>query len=128
MINNRIRVLGLSVAHFTGSNWSKGLTAETSEVISMAASKKKVSDEDFFIENCPYNFNGPRVRKRLIALGWDYKCTTCGLDKWLGKAITLHVDHINGVCNDNGLTNLRFLCPNCHQQTETWGNKKGYKK
>jgi hypothetical protein len=30
-------------------------------------------------------------------------------------------DHYNGVEDDNRIVNLRFLCANCHQQTETWG-------
>ena len=36
----------------------------------------------------------------------------------------LHLDRINGIHNDNRSENLRFLCPDCHQQTDTWGNKK----
>lgn len=28
-----------------------------------------------------------------------------------------------GVRNDNRIENLRFLCPNCHSQTETFCNK-----
>jgi hypothetical protein len=36
----------------------------------------------------------------------------------------LHLDHINGDAGDDRLKNLRFLCPNCHQQTATWGNKR----
>jgi len=33
--------------------------------------------------------------------------------------------HINGKNDDNRLENLRYLCPNCHSQTETYcmGNK-----
>jgi len=35
----------------------------------------------------------------------------------------MHLDHINGVKNDNHLANLRMLCPNCHSQTETYGGR-----
>lgn len=53
----------------------------------------------------------------------EYKCDICGnTGLWLGKKITLHLDHINGISNDHRMINLRFLCPNCHQQTSTWGN------
>lgn len=37
---------------------------------------------------------------------------------------TLHLDHKNGIHNDNRIGNLHILCPNCHSQTETWGCKK----
>lgn len=40
------------------------------------------------------------------------------------KDLTLEIDHINGIHNDNRKENLRYLCPNCHSQTLTWKNKK----
>ena len=50
-----------------------------------------------------------------------YKCKECGIsEKWNNKPIILHLDHINGINNDNRLENLRFLCPNCHSQTDTY--------
>lgn len=55
----------------------------------------------------------------------EYKCAICGnIGEWQGKKLTLQLDHINGINNDHRLNNLRFLCPNCHCQTETWGKNK----
>lgn len=52
-----------------------------------------------------------------------YKCAICGITEWQGKTLSLELDHINGENNDNRLENLRFLCPNCHSQTTTYGSR-----
>lgn len=53
------------------------------------------------------------------------ECSICRLPpQWQGKHLTLHLDHIDGNKKNHEITNLRFLCPNCHQQTETWGAKR----
>jgi endogenous inhibitor of DNA gyrase (YacG/DUF329 family) len=55
----------------------------------------------------------------------EYKCDKCGNDgEWMNETLTLHLDHINGNRRDQRLSNLRFLCPNCHSQTETYCGKK----
>lgn len=57
------------------------------------------------------------MRNKLI----PYQCKLCdNRGEWLGKPIVLQVDHIDGNRNNNCLENLRFLCPNCHSQTETF--------
>ena len=55
----------------------------------------------------------------------NYECVKCNNSgKWEGNVLALQLDHINGINNDNRLSNLRFLCPNCHSQTETFSGKK----
>lgn len=61
------------------------------------------------------------LRENLI----EYKCDWCSQGpEWNGKTLTLDLDHINGNWQDDRIENLRFLCPNCHSQTETWKGSK----
>lgn len=59
----------------------------------------------------------------------EYKCALCGnTGEWQGQVLTLQIDHINGIRNDNRKENLRWLCPNCHSQTETFCGRNQTKK
>ena len=65
-----------------------------------------------------------KLKKRLISENLiEKKCNCCGITNWMGKDITLQLDHINGINNDHRLENLQLLCPNCHSQTDTWCGK-----
>ena len=59
------------------------------------------------------------IEKKLLEL----KCEECGIKEWNRKKLSLHLDHINGENGDHRLENLRFLCPNCHSQTDTYAGK-----
>ena len=48
-------------------------------------------------------------------------CSNPGIHN--GKELRLDLDHIDGNWKNNLVTNLRFLCPNCHSQTDTYGFK-----
>lgn len=53
-----------------------------------------------------------------------YMCVECGNNGWWNEIkLILQIDHINGDRHDNRIKNLRILCPNCHSQTQTFGNK-----
>jgi 5-methylcytosine-specific restriction endonuclease McrA len=65
------------------------------------------------------------LKLRLLEAGLlEPKCYRCGIDKWCGKPLSVQIDHINGVRNDNRPANLRMLCPNCHSLTPTYGYRK----
>ena len=53
----------------------------------------------------------------------EKKCECCGTSSWLGKQLSLELDHIDGNRYNHKLENLRILCPNCHSQTETYRGK-----
>jgi len=53
-----------------------------------------------------------------------FRCAECdNVGEWRGRPLTLQLDHVNGIYNDNRLENLRWLCPNCHSQTETFAGR-----
>ena len=81
------------------------------------------SPENIFIQNS--TAHQKTLRKYFINGEYvPYKCSICGQEPiWNNKPLTLILDHINGINNDDRLENLRWVCPNCNQQLPTTGSK-----
>jgi len=67
----------------------------------------------------------PVTAKRLLTELHGRRCAVCKGDSWMGVPIPLTLDHVNGNADDNSISNLRLLCPNCHAQTPSFagGNR-----
>ncbi len=61
------------------------------------------------------------LKRRLYREGLkERRCELCGLgEEWNGAPISLVLDHVNGVHDDNRLENLRIVCPNCNATLPT---------
>lgn len=72
------------------------------------------------------SYSRSSLKKRLFKNGLlKEECYICGIGPvWNNRKLSLQIDHINGVPDDNRLENLRILCPNCHSQTDTFTSRK----
>ena len=110
-IKKRIAELNCDISHF-----SQTANANSASI--------KYSLDEILVEDSTY-VNRSSLKKRLLDEHLlEYKCELCGnTGEWNGKELSLQLDHRNGKNNDHRLKNLRFLCPNCHSQTETYAGR-----
>ena len=74
------------------------------------------------------NINSSKLKDKIYKEGLKERiCEKCGQDEeWNGNHMSLILDHINGISNDNRLENLRIVCPNCNATLDT--HCRGHKK
>jgi hypothetical protein len=113
ILKKYINLYDISVEHFESPE----------EVSKRNLFKTKIPLDDILVENSTYCRTS--LKNRLYdSKILERECSLCGQDEnWNGMNISLILDHINGVYNDNRLENLRIVCPNCNAGLDTHAGK-----
>lgn len=114
-LKKRITDFGISTAHFTGQGHAKDKPSNK---------RKAAAEVLIFDESRDRRQDTAKLTRAMLESGVEYRCVECDCDgTWNDAPLTLHVDHKSGDWRDNRKENLRFMCPNCHSQTDTFGFK-----
>lgn len=102
-----IKLYNLNTNHFKNS-------------VYVTIEKNTIPLEDILIEKSTYK-NRTHLKERLYKEGLkERKCELCNQGEiWNDKKMSLILDHINGINNDNRIKNLRIVCPNCNATLPT---------
>ena len=113
-----IKKFEIDTSHFLGQRANCGENHK-------GGPKKKGWKEVLVLREGDRRQDAYRLRRALVESGRPYECEECKTSDWNGKELKLQVDHKNRNWLDDRPRNIRFLCPNCHSQTEGHSGSKG---
>lgn len=115
-ISRKLKEYEIDISHFTGKTSSRG----------RPSTRKRHWQEVLTLRNFGRREDAYRLRRALIESGIKYTCSECLSEPvWKNKELRLQVDHLNRNWLDDRRENLRFLCPNCHSQTDGYNGSRG---
>lgn len=102
----------------------KGLSTDHFDADAVRArGKSTYAYEDIFCVDSKYSRSALSATVQRLGV-LKYQCVWCKNEgEWLGEPMSLVIDHINGINNDNRVDNLRYLCYNCHSITPTFAGR-----
>lgn len=113
-ISRTIKSFGLDTSHFNQGPHPNG------------AAKVRYRPDQILVRR-PFGARRERpamLHRALVESGRAYRCALCGnRGLWMDRPLRLEIDHIDGDYHNNEEWNLRFLCPNCHTQTDTFAGR-----
>lgn len=121
-INNFMHSLGLNS---TGGSWyhyrkrltNLGITPyKGTEGQKLAGLKTAKARNEASLKNRKDRASRASLKKLLDLHKIEYKCSVCSINSWNKKELKLHIHHKNHNKLDNDISNLEYLCPNCHSQ------------
>lgn len=118
-IKSLIKKFNIDISHFPNPKLRGALAA---------SSKIKRSPSDILKKRSgPYREKVHILRRAMLESRITEMCSGCGVGPiWQGRRLVLQIDHVDGDPLNNELNNVRFLCPNCHSQTNTYGKVKSH--
>ncbi|MEU3447452.1 HNH endonuclease [Streptomyces thermolilacinus] len=116
-VKRALEAYAISTAHFTGQAHCRGTVPAN-----------RLPATEILRRRQPGSARTPTrmLRRALDEVGVPHVCAACGTgDTWQGRRLVLEIDHVNGDRLDNRRENLRYLCPSCHTQTDTFSRRTG---